>query len=137
MINYIVPEYRKMNNLMRDDKLEGFFVTLLKKNIMNTDQFEIAEVFYDVEANCIVVDFVINKEVLDDDTDEMVSVEVHYEVEFYSDIINSYDFNEDFNLKKSGVYDYKQFVVAQGYSILWKDNPYAYGFETHGEYGRN
>lgn len=137
MINYIVPEYRLMNNLMRDDKLEGFFVTLLKKNIMSTDQFEIAEVFYDIEANCIVVDFVIDKEVLDDETDEMVNVKLHYEVEFYSDIINSYDFNEDFNLKKSGIYDYKQFVVAQGYSILWKDNPYAYEFETHGEYGRN
>lgn len=137
MINYIVPEYRLMNNLMRDDKLEGFFVTLLKKNIMSTDQFEIAEVFYDIEANCIVVDFVIDKEVLDDETDEIVNVKLHYEVEFYSDIINSYDFNEDFNIKKSGIYDYKQFVVAQGYSILWKDNAYAYEFETHGEYGRN
>lgn len=35
----------------------------------------------------------------------------------------------DFDITDEHRYKYKQFVVANGYSMIWKDNPYDFGSE--------
>lgn len=102
-------EFKPMSEMTKEE------VKMILERILGIDLVEIKSIDKDYEENELIVTILSRWQYIDDDGKEKF-INDEEEVILGSDNIK---LDGDYNS-----YEYNQYTVAKGYSVLWKNNPY-------------